>query len=59
MNIPIPYISAKKHTKDNPSSNICITYKPDTITQIKLATQSTRQLQLLKWKDIPGGVGCE
>lgn len=36
-----------------------ITYKPDTTTQIKLATQSTRQLQLLKWKDIPGGVGCE
>ena len=58
MNIPIPYISAKKHTKDNPSSSICITYKPDTTTQIKLATQSTRQLQLLKWKDIPGGVGC-
>jgi lysophospholipase L1-like esterase len=59
---PWPIITARKHSTTNPSSGICIAYQPDSqanTTNIKLATQPTRQLQLMKWKDIPEGVGCE
>ncbi|QQS21929.1 SGNH/GDSL hydrolase family protein [Candidatus Saccharibacteria bacterium] len=59
---PWPIILARKHNTTNPSSAICIAYQPDSqtnTTNIKLATQPTRQLQLMKWKDVPEGVGCE
>ena len=59
---PWPIITARKHSTTNPSSGICIAYQPDSqanTTNIKLATQPIRQLQLMKRKDIPEGVGCE
>ena len=34
-------------------------YDVDEMILRKLATQSTIQLQLLKWKEVPEGVGCE
>ena len=57
-----PIILVRKHNTTNPSSNICIAYQPDdqaNTTNIKLATQSTRQLQLMKWKEVPEGLKCE
>ena len=58
-NNPWPLILARKHNSINPSSNICIAYQPDSTSQIKLSTQSTRELQLMKWKEVPEGVSCE
>mgnify|MGYP001015545284 FL=1 len=57
-----PIILARKHNSTNPSNDICIAYQPDSqanTTNIKLATQPTRQLLLMKWKDVPQGVACE